>query len=428
MRVHRNARRWPAKVRLLAVAVVLGVLAAGCGSDDGSGGKIRLTVGLFGDFGYQDLYKKYMADHPNIQIVERVTAFADHHKSMAAHLATGQGANDIEAIETSFIAQFKAQPQHFVDHNTLGAASLQDRWLPWKWQQSLSKDGKQIGLGTDVGGLAMCYRVDKFRQAGLPTDRRQVAALWPDWKSYVDVGKRFEAKRLPATHWYDSGGNLFSAIMGQAPTGFYDTSDNLVVATNPAVKGAWDTVMEATAAGESANLPPFSNDWNTGFQKGAFATITCPAWMMGYIQDQAKDSAGKWDIASVPGEGGNWGGSYLTVPKQSKHQREAYDLAAWLTAPEQQAFVFKQTGNFPSQPGLYADPAITAFTNPFFNNAPVGQIFTASAKSLRPQYLGPKTADIDVAIDNGIARVEQGKQRPDAAWSQVLADVQRLTR
>ena len=38
---------------------------------------------------------------------------------------------------------------------------------------------------------------------------------------------------------------------------------------------------------ESAGLAAFSNDWNTGYKKGTFATVTCPAWMMGYIQGQA---------------------------------------------------------------------------------------------------------------------------------------------
>ena len=134
--------------------------------------------------------------------------------------------------------------------------------------------------------------------------------------------------------------------------------------------------MQAIQAHESAGLAAFSNDWNTGYKKGTFATVTCPAWMMGYIQGQAPKSKGKWDIASVPGGGGNWGGSFLTVPKQGSHTKEAYDLAKFLTSPASEAYIFKQTGNLPSQPALYKSKAITGFKNPFFNNAPVGKIFT----------------------------------------------------
>ena len=51
--------------------------------------------------------------------------------------------------------------------------------------------------------------------------------------------------------------------------------------------------MQAIQAHESAGLAAFSNDWNTGYKKGTFATVTCPAWMMGYIQGQAPEVEGQ---------------------------------------------------------------------------------------------------------------------------------------
>ena len=59
--------------------------------------------------------------------------------------------------------------------------------------------------------------------------------------------------------------------------------------------------------------------------------------MMGYIQGQAPATKGKWDIAAVPGGGGNWGGSFLAVPKQSQHPAEAADLVKFLTSPASEA-------------------------------------------------------------------------------------------
>ena len=54
-------------------------------------------------------------------------------------------------------------------------------------------------------------------------------------------------------------------------------------------------------------------------------------------------------MSTFPGGGGNWGGSYLTVPTQSEHPEEAMALANWLTAPEQQIKAFIAKGTFPSQ-------------------------------------------------------------------------------
>jgi cellobiose transport system substrate-binding protein len=129
----------------------------------------------------------------------------------------------------------------------------------------------------------------------------------------------------------------------------------------------------------------------------------------------------------VPGGGGNWGGSFLAVPKQSSHAKEAYDLAKFLTSPASEAFIFKQTGNLPSQPNLYKSSAIVNFKNPFFNNAPVGKIFTTSAKKLKPQVTGPHQGDIQTAVSNAIQRVEQRKQSPTQSWKQFLKDVKAVT-
>ena len=98
--------------------------------------------------------------------------------------------------------------------------------------------------------------------------------------------------------------------------------------------------------------------------------------MMGYIQGQAPDTKGKWDVAAIPGGGGNWGGSFLTIPKQGKNVDAAWEFIKWAVQPAQQITIFKNIGNLPSQPALYEDPAIVDFTNPFFSDAPVGQIFS----------------------------------------------------
>src|SRR5439155_726269 len=81
--------------------------------------------------------------------------------------------------------------------------------------------------------------------------------------------------------------------------------------------------------------------------------------------------------------GGNWGGSYLTVPTQGKHTAAAKELALWLTAPEQQIAAFVTTGNYPSQVGAYGNPALTGAMNPYFNNAPIGQIFADRANAVK---------------------------------------------
>ncbi|MET0135187.1 MAG: carbohydrate ABC transporter substrate-binding protein, partial [Kibdelosporangium sp.] len=91
----------PSKTIAVLAALLVSTALAGCGGDSGTGGgKTKLTIGLFGNFGYSELLKEYASTHPDVEIQDRTAAYSDHHKNLAAHLATGNGAADIEAVDT----------------------------------------------------------------------------------------------------------------------------------------------------------------------------------------------------------------------------------------------------------------------------------------------------------------------------------------
>ena len=425
MRSSRIGRRW----KLVAVLAVMGVAGAAYLASTASAKPeaTELRVALFGDFGYQDLYKQFQRSHPDVEIKEEVQDYGTHHTQLVQRLATGAGAADVVAIEVGFIPQFTAQPTKLVDMRRHGANAMKSRWLPWKYEQAVARNGSVVGLGTDVGSLAICYRKDLFAKAGLPTQRDAVSRLWPNWNAYMETGKRFQARAPKGVKFFDSGSNVFNAMIGQLNPAYYDRRGNVIVATNPGVKAAYDLVAEGWAAGLDAGLAAFSTTWNTGYKKGVFATVTCPAWMMGYIQGQAPKTKGKWDIAAVPVSGGNWGGSFLGVPTQSENQEVAVELAKFLTSPASQLYIFKQTGNLPSQTKLLKSKAVQGFRNPFFSNAPVGKTFATSALRLKPQILGPQQGGIQNAASAAFQRIEQGKQSPAKSWQQFLKDVKNLS-
>ncbi|MEV1286403.1 extracellular solute-binding protein [Micromonospora sp. NPDC049679] len=421
------------RVAALAAAAlaVLGATAA-CGDDPSSADpneKITLTVDVFGDqgFGYETLYEEYKKAHPNITIQERGKGLGlgDYNTRLTQQITAGAGAGDIVALEEGTIVQFYAQAAKFVNLADHGANELKGNYLPWKWEQGTTPDGAVLGLGTDVGSMAICYRSDLFKAAGLPTDREEVAKLWQTWDAFIDTGRRFAA--ADSKHKFlDSATNVYNTMLSQiagAGSGhtYYDKSNKLVLASNPDIKTAFDLTTKMVDAKLSNNLRSFSDEWNAGFKNATFATIGCPAWMTGVIKGQAGDgAAGKWDIARAPGNGGNWGGSFLAVPKSSKHQKEAAELAKFLTTTQSQTEVFKKLGNLPSSPQALQDPAVLATTNPYFSDAPTGRIFGEGASSLKPVYLGPKNQAVRDAVENALRSVEQGKAA-NAAWQDALS-------
>jgi cellobiose transport system substrate-binding protein len=426
-------------VLLLAVVATLVLAALGCGGDDAasegadtaaaSNEKVTLTVGLFGTFGYKEagLYDEYMTLHPNVTIKETSIEFEqDYYQALQTHLAAGAGLSDVQGIEVARIAEVtQTQADKFADLRDLGADDIESTFFPWKWEAATSPDGAVVGLGTDTGPLAICYRTDLFKQAGLPTDREELASMWQTWPDFLEVGKQYAAKAPGDSAFMDSASGYYNAIIGQAETQYYDEDGNPIYDTNPAVKDAWDLAVQAIQAGLTAKLKQFDQPWNQAFANGRFATIACPAWMIGYIKGQAGDaSSGKWDVASIPGGGGNWGGSYLSIPAASEHQQEAYELIKWLTAPEQQVKMWTQAQHFPSSSTAAEDDAVAAATDEYFSNAPVGELFKESADNLTVAVLGPKDGVIKDTISNGLLRVDQQGEDPDTAWRKTMDDIE----
>ncbi|WP_216208226.1 extracellular solute-binding protein [Amycolatopsis aidingensis] len=425
----------PVRLRRTLLATALaGALAAtsACGGeaeDSAEPGKTTLVVKTFSQFGYEQLFAEYEASHPDISIEEEnIGKLGDYLPKLQQWIATGEGAGDVVALEEGILSQFMANPQHFVNLFDHGAAELESNFLDWKWQQALTPDGnKLVGLGTDIGAQGMCYRTDLFAAAGLPTDREAVGELWPTWEDYLATGKRFLNGGTGA-HFFDSSNGIYQNIlMQQGDHTYYDTSNNLVIDSNPAVRTAWDMTIDMVESGLSANIEPWSPQWNAGFKNGKFATIPCPSWMLGTIEKQSgPENADKWDVAKVPGDGAVRGGSFLAVPTQSEHQAEAAELVKFLTSPEGQIAAFKSKNNFPSSPQAIDDPAVQNFTNDYFNNAPVGKIFGESAKAIQPVYLGPDNNPIGDRVSNALVAVEQGKLSPDEAWKKAVEDAKRL--
>jgi cellobiose transport system substrate-binding protein len=415
--------------KLLVTGLAATLSIAGCSGEKlaGNGDKAgaattTLKVNFWGDFGLTALKAQYEKDHPNIKIVLNSGEFNAQHEDLQKKLVAGDGAPDIAAIDEGFAVQFRSQPDKFVNLLDKGAGSYESKYLAWKWKQTLSPDGKtQIGLGTDVGGLAMCYRSDLFKAAGLPTDRDAVSKLWPTWDEFITTGQKYV--KATGKKFVDSGTDMFNPVLAQQPVGFFNEQDQLQMDGGPKV--AFDATMKAIQSGLSANLTSFQPGWDQGFKKNQFAVLPCPAWMLGHIQDTAPDQSGKWDIAAIPGGGGNWGGSFWTIPKQGKNIDEAYKFVEWMIQPAQQIEIFKSVGNLPSQPELYKDPAVLDYKKEFMSNAPTGQIFAATAENLKPQYLGKKNGPTRVAVESVITQVQQGKLKPDAAWAQAVKAAQK---
>ncbi|MFJ7626019.1 ABC transporter substrate-binding protein [Streptomyces sp. NPDC097595] len=439
MRITRTVAGRGRRVAVLATTglTASALLLTGCSSDDSdsnessdANGKITLTVADFGQFGYKEagLFAKYHELHPNITVKEDTTADEKvYYPKLLQQLNSGSGLADVQGLEVGRIKELvDTKADQFAD---LGKVIDVNEFVSWKEKQATTADGKVIGAGTDIGPMSLCYNTELFKKAGLPTDRKEVAAkIAGGWEDYLKLGEEFKKKAPAGTYFMDSASAMYNAVVSSNAKQYYDESGKAIYKDSPSVQQGWNLAAEAADKKLTQGLAQFSDPWKAALRKSTMATVVCPAWMAGQISVNAGDAnKGKWDITTAPGTtAANWGGSFLGVPKAGKNVDEAAKLVKWLTAPEQQAAVFKAIGSFPSNKGAYELADVKSATLPYFNDAPIGQIYADEAKSIPETILGPKDAAIKDTISTQINNMEQRGTKPDAAWEAATKSIDKV--
>ncbi|MEV1169260.1 extracellular solute-binding protein [Nonomuraea sp. NPDC049784] len=410
---------------VLAAAIAL--TATACGGSSGStpsqpsGDGKSFEFWSFSGIDQKASVDEYQKANPGVQVkLTEVGSSTETAQALTTALAGGK-VPDLVLIQGDDLPKFVQQPQNFYDLRQLGADKIKGDYLDWVISQPTAKDGSIIGIPTDVGGMAVAYRTDLFKEAGLPTDREEVGKLWPTWDAFIETGKKYVAKTGKA--FVDNAStSVFYQAVNQGPQKYYDPSGNVVYSTSPQVKTAFDLAIKAMQAGITAKQSSFTDGWSAGMSKGQFAVISAPSWMLGSIRRTAPDTKGKWDIATIPGGAGNWGGSYLAIPKGAKNAKAAWDYITKTQSPQGQLAHFLNAGSLPTTPSVYQDPKLTGQKDEFFSGAPIGKIYTDSLLGLKPFYIGPDSSAIGQELQNALNNVELGKGDAAKAWDTALAN------
>ncbi|WP_374757258.1 extracellular solute-binding protein [Leifsonia sp. AK011] len=413
----RTSRRTVAAA--VAGAATIALLATGCApsGDDSAGGTTELTLATFNDFGYTDELLAEFTAETGITVIHNKAATSNDARANYFQKLGKSGLADVEAVEIDWFTE----AMQYSDLLAPVPDDLKGRWLDWKEAAATDADGNLIAYGTDIGPQGICYRGDLFEAAGLPSDREAVADLFPTWDAFFEVGAQYTA--ATGKPFIDSANSVLQGIVNQLEFAYEEPDGTIIATENPDIKDAYTTVVEK-AIPISAFPAQWSEDWNASMANGEFAAMLCPGWMQGIISGNAPDVTG-WDIANAfPGGGGNWGGSYLTVPANGANVEAAQQLADWLTSPETQIKAFLNAGTFPSQPDAYTDAALTGFTNEYFNDAPTGEIGIDRAEAVTVStFKGPKYFQFHDALQNAVTRVFDGLESPEQSWDTWVTEV-----
>ena len=140
---------------------------------------------------------------------------------------------------------------------------------------------------------------DLLKAKGLPYTRDKLSAAITTWDKFIALGQKYMAKLTPAEKaaklgFMDNAGAIYTAMTAQGAMKYYKNNGTangqLVYKTNPSVRNAFNTTVKALKAGIGTRVAQFSSDWTVGMQKGKYAVMLAPAWMMDYIKQDRKST------------------------------------------------------------------------------------------------------------------------------------------
>ncbi|EMK3378110.1 extracellular solute-binding protein [Vibrio vulnificus] len=332
----------------------------------------------------------------------------DHHTKLTTNLATGSGAGDVIVVDVEKIGPFVASGGLVNLSQQYGADKYQERFAPYAWAQGKGADGNMYGIPVDLGPGVMYYRSDIFAKAGI-----DVKEAIKDWDSYIAAGEKLKQQNVQLIA---SAADVAQAIIfTTVPEGeglYFDKEGNPVVTSQRFVH-AFEVAKTIRDKGLDGRILAWSNEWYEGFRNGTFATQLSGAWLLGHLNNWiAPETAGKWGVSHLPdGIYGSWGGSFLSIPTQSKHQDEAWKLIEYMTTRRDiQLQHFATIAAFPANTTTY-DDLMFQEEIAFLGGQKARLLFADVAKNIKP--VAPAKGDHvarSIILENALMEVlDEGK-------------------
>ncbi|MFD7503211.1 ABC transporter substrate-binding protein [Streptomyces sp. NPDC001700] len=330
---------------------------------------------------------------------------------------------DITGLKGEDMASYLPNAGQFVDLRTLGAEKLKSQYLPWKWAEGCTPEGRMVGFPIDTGPVAHYYMPAVFDRAGLPTDPADVAREMNTWDAYLAAGERLKRKVRGAYLLIDAL-TVYQYMVAQSTKRYVD-KDRHFIGDGEHIRRAWDTAIEAYRRGLCSKYQSGTPDSNAAMEKGLLPSQLGASWAAGDLKLTVPKTSGKWRVAAMPGGAANNGGSFLAITKYCREPEQAFEIITWLLNPANQARGFTDATLFPSTPASYRLKAMRA-PDPFFGGQRTIDVFGPAARDIPVAYHSPYDYTLDQIVSDQLRAVNALDKNPARAWKDAMSKCRRV--
>nr|WP_062341132.1 sugar ABC transporter substrate-binding protein [Herbidospora sakaeratensis] len=384
--------------RLGAVLGVLTLLLAACGTGGSTPAapvaqdKVQLTYWHFID--QTKMVEKWNTTHPDVQVKYESLPSDTYFTKLQAAVKAGT-APDVALVEYQMMNTMVAADalEDIAGHVP---ADLGSKFPAWAWRQSTLGD-RVYGVPQDIAPMSLYYRKDVFDKYKI-----DVPATWDEYAAAAAKLHKAAPEVSMAVFSPQQAGQWAGLTWQNGAKWYTVEGDSWRVSLNDAKsKQVADLWQRMLADGSVTPGADFSPEWVKGLTDGTVATWIAPSWAQSYLKGSMAKAEGKFRVAPMPqwtaggAAAGNWGGSSLSVPKGSKHAKEAAEFITWLnTDPDAVNLAVDTNGIFPALTSGQQSPAFTK-EDPFFGGQKVQEVFLAAQQGVDPSFTwGPNMTTV----------------------------------
>lgn len=360
---HRTMKKIHFTTALLLILCLLLSRQAFAGNDR------TITVWAMGAEGDKLLAfaRAFEAENPGVHVRVQTIPWGEAHAKLITAYVGGH-TPDIAQLGTTWTAEFNAMNallplDRYLSRERAGAPRDNQSpndinssdFFPGAWK-TVNFNGTIYGIPWYVETRCLYYRTDLLQKAGITKPPGT-------WEELEETGKKLA--HPPSTYGIllpERDEQALLPFIGQAGGKILDENGEPRVDSEPAERALtfyvklFDMGIAPRGTMKDVNLVQTFAEENP-----PFAMFISGPWMLTQLTEKAPQLKGKWGVAPLPKDraaSSYMGGSNLVLIKGSKNPDLAWTFMQYLSSRESQIAWFKSTGDLPSRPDAWTDPAL----------------------------------------------------------------------
>ncbi|MCX4585119.1 ABC transporter substrate-binding protein [Streptomyces sp. NBC_01481] len=403
------------------------LLLAGCTGDGGgqrpadTGPMTFVTGGDLTDY-LRNVLSEWNRSHPaeKVKVIELPEAADEVRAQMATGLASGSGRFDVLNIDVTWTSEFAAAG--WITPLDADRFPLDDFLPPVVDTATFRGELYAVPYVTNAGLLY--YRKDLLQREG-----RQPPHTWRELESMAkSIAPKYGLDGYAGQYLPYEGLTVNIAEVMQSAGGQILSDEGArVTVDSPAAREGLDFLARGVRDGWiPRNALTFKEEESRrAFQNGDLLFLRNWPYVYDLANEKGSEIAGKVGAVPLPGPNGQGssilGGSNLAVNANSRHQKSANELIAYLTSERVQRQVLTQGSLPPVRAALYSDPALV-------RRFPYLPTLKQSVLTAKPRPKSAHYEQVSLAVQAVAHDALAGRQTSDEAVARLAHELRAIVR